>query len=131
MTQTITEQQALDLSERFNALADTLAEYKSANIDSLTGEQKDALAKCVSRLRIRAMRLITQAVGIKLDSSSVSLSNIRDAVKTAQKAIATINTVKKVIEVAGAVISLGAAIASKDMGAIATAVKGIWDTAKA
>jgi len=73
---------------------------------------------------------ITSAVGIALQDMQEDLNAISEATTKAKRVIATIDTVKDVLNVTAAVIVLGGAIASQNPAAIASAAGDLFNTAK-
>lgn len=121
----LTANQARDLAQSFRDVSVALGEYRFANWDSLTKAQRDSIEDAEWTLLNYSSDFITQAVGITLDDANASLSNIQDVTAKAKKAMETINTIKKIVVIAGAVIQLGAAIVTKNPGVIASATRNL------
>ena len=130
MATTISADQARDLGNSFQEISEQLNTYKTKNWSSLTSEERQKLKDLAASVSNYSDSLITDAVGITLDAAKASLANIQQATTDAKKVIETINNIKKVITIAGAVIKLGAAFAAKDPAMIGSAVKDIFSTIK-
>jgi ribosome maturation protein Sdo1 len=74
--------------------------------------------------------MITKAVGLALDESETSVDSIKKSIKKAKSAIKKLEKVSHIITVAAAAVGLGAAILSKDPGAIAKNAKLVVDATK-
>ncbi len=61
-------------------------------------------------------------MGLVLDDAKASLAHLQKATAAAQKTVATIRDIKKVITLSALAIKLAAALASTDPGAIAGAL---------
>jgi hypothetical protein len=114
----LTADQALDLAERFHLLAQALAAYRFGRWSELTAAQRRLLEDREWTLLTASSDLITQAVGLVLESSDGSLAALRQATSEARAAFDRTQEVKRVIQVATAVVGLAAAIAAKDPSGI-------------
>lgn len=123
--------QARDLAQFFRSVSVALGEYRFANWDALTKDQRDTIEDAEWTLLNYSSDFITQAVGLTLDDAKGSLKNIQDATEKAKEAVETIKTIKKVIVISGAVIKLGAAIVSENPGLIASATGDLFNAVTA
>lgn len=127
----LTADEALDLAERFHLLAQALARYRFARWDDLTGAQRRVLEDREWALLTSSSELVTQAVGLVLESSAATLAALRQATGDATAAFARTEEVRRVIRVATAVVALAAAVAAKNPGAVAANVQVVLQTAGA
>jgi len=122
----LTANQARDLAQVFREISVALGEYRFANWDSLTKTQRDIIEDTEWTLLNYSSDFVTQAVGLTLDDATASLKNIQEATKKAKQAVETITTIKKIVVIAGAVVKLGAAIATENPSAIASATEDLF-----
>jgi len=122
----LTANQARDLAQVFREISVALGEYRFANWDSLTKTQRDIIEDTEWTLLNYSSDFVTHAVGLTLDDATASLKNIQEATKKAKQAVETITTIKKIVVIAGAVVKLGAAIATENPSAIASATEDLF-----
>src|SRR6266850_1473999 len=121
---------AFKLSKAFHDLSVSIGEYRFANWNTLSDDNRRTLEDEEWSLLNASSDMITKAVGLTLDASDPTGQNVQGATVAAQKAVKTLKEVGKVISVAAAV-GLAAAIVSKDPGAIAKNSKAVFDAATA
>ena len=122
---------AFALSQAFRDVAVAIGDYRYDNWDDLTPGQRQTLEDEEWSLLNASSDLITKAVGLVLDETQTGMKELSDAAARAKKAVQTLKTVKKVINVAVAAVGLTAAILSKDPGAIGKNAKALYDAATA
>jgi|COG998Drversion2_1049125.scaffolds.fasta_scaffold276784_2 hypothetical protein len=125
----IDSDQAFDLTRRLRGTSLELGNYRFEHWNELTRKQREKLEMLEWNLMLNAMRVQTAAVGLALDEADTSLTQIRKATARAKRAIKTLDTVRKVVAVATALVGLAAAIASKDPAAVAKNAKKVFDVA--
>src|SRR5215472_1161517 len=119
----LTSDDAFALSKSFRDLSVALGDFRFAHWNTLEDEEWSLLNS--------ASDMITKAVGLTLDESQAGAARLKSATASAQKAVKTLNDVRKIITVATASVGLAAAIVSKDPGAIAKNAKAVVDAATA
>ncbi|MGD0537753.1 MAG: hypothetical protein ABSC03_08920 [Verrucomicrobiota bacterium] len=124
MTQ-ITSEDALDLARLFKESALGLGQFQLDHWNNLSEGQRRDLTDQEYTLLDHSQNLVTYAVGVMLDEAQASLDDIREATVKANQAIQTVTNIKKVMEIATALITLGAAIYSANPSGIATAVSAV------
>jgi hypothetical protein len=117
----ITKEQARDIAKQFLDLSHNLGAYRFNNWDTLSQSQRQTIEDIEWDLLNYSSSFTTTAVGIALNDMETDLKAISDATVKAKQVIQTIETVKKVIKVASALVVLGGAIASQNPSAIASA----------
>jgi len=122
---TITPEQALQLASSYVDSAHQLGQFRIRNWNNLYDDDKKVTAAIGRKLIGYSQSLETDAVGRLLDDAQASLAQIKLATIDANHAIQTINTVKKVISVAAALVTLAAAISTENPAGIAQAVQGV------
>lgn len=117
----ISKDQARDIAKEFLDLSHELGTYRFANWANLTPSQRRQIEDAEWDLLNYSGSFVTTAVGIALDDMDNDLKTISQATSRAKKAVATIKTVKSVINVATAIVVLGGAIASQNPTTILSA----------
>ncbi|MEX2492229.1 MAG: hypothetical protein WD425_10760 [Nitrospirales bacterium] len=126
----LTSDEAFDLSKQFRDFAITLGNYRFANWEMLTPTQRRDIEDEEWSLINSSSDMITKAVGLALDESETSVDSINKSIKKAKSAIKKLEKVSHILTVAAAAVGLGAAILSKDPGAIAKNAKLVVDATK-
>lgn len=126
----LTSDEAFDLSKQFREFAITLGNYRFANWEMLTPTQRRDIEDEEWSLINSSSDMITKAVGLALDESETSVDSIKKSIKKAKSAIKKLEKVSHILTVAAAAVGLGAAILSKDPGAIAKNAKLVVDATK-
>jgi len=124
----LTADQARELAQAFRDMSVAIGDFRFANWDQLTKGQRDSLEDAEWTLLNHSSDFITQAVGLTLNDVHGSLKRIEDAAAQAAKAVSTIKTIKKVIDITAAMVKLGAAIATENPSAIASATGDVFTT---
>jgi hypothetical protein len=127
----LTSADAFKLSKSFHDLSVAIGEYRFANWNALSEGNRKTLEDEEWSLLNASSDMITKAVGLALDESDPAAQKVQAATAAAQKAVKTLKEVGKVITIATAAVGLGAAIVSKDPGAIAKNAKAVFDAATA
>ena len=127
----LTSDDAFALSKSFRDLSVAIGDYRFSHWNTLSAADRTTLENEEWSLLNAASDMITKAVGLTLDESQAGVARLNGAAATAQKAVKTLNDVRKVITVATASVGLAAAIMSKDPGAIAKNAKAVFDAATA
>jgi hypothetical protein len=122
----LTADDARNLAQAFRTVASALGNYRFNNWDALSSDQLSQLEADEWALLNYSSELVTKAVGLTLKESQSDLKGLLEATTQATAALGPIATVNKVLSVSGAMLQLGAAIASEDPGAIATAAAGVY-----
>lgn len=127
----ITKEQARALAEAFHQASRDIGSYRFANWGSLSAAQRRTLEDAEWDLLNFSSLLVTTAVGIALTDMEADLEALNGATSKARKAIAKIQAVRDMIEVATAAVILGGAILSRDPNAILSASQDLFKVAKA
>ena len=127
----LTSDDAFALSKSFRDLSVAIGDYRFSHWNTLSAADRTTLENEEWSLLNAASDMITKVVGLTLDESQAGVARLKGATASAQKAVKTLNDVRKVITVATASVGLAAAIVSKDPGAIAKNAKAVFDAATA
>jgi hypothetical protein len=110
---------AFQLARTFREVAKQIGDTRTGKWDSLTPDQRQTLENEEWDLLSSSMSMRTKAVGIVLEDTKTSLAKIVRVTDHARKAIKTLENVRAAIGIASTVVTLAAAILSKDPQAIA------------
>jgi hypothetical protein len=117
----LTANDAFELARNFREVAKQVGDTRTGKWDTLTPDQRQTLENEEWDLLSSSMSMRTKAVGIVLEEAKTSLAKIVRVTDHARKAIKTLENVREAIGIAAAVVTLAAAILSKDPQAIAKA----------
>jgi ABC-type dipeptide/oligopeptide/nickel transport system ATPase component len=117
----LTADDAFQLARNFREVAKQIGDTRTGKWDTLTPDQRQTLENEEWDLLSSSMSMRTKAVGIVLEEAKTSLAKIVRVTDQARKAIKTLENVRAAIGIASAVVTLAAAILSKDPQAIAKA----------
>ena len=117
----LTANDAFELARNFREVAKQVGDTRTGKWDTLTPDQRQTLEDEEWDLLAASMSMRTKAVGIVLEEAKTSLAKIVRVTDHARKAIKTLENVRAAIGIASAVVTLAAAILSKDPQAIAKA----------
>jgi hypothetical protein len=117
----LTADDAFELARNFREVAKQIGDTRTGKWDTLTPDQRQTLENEEWDLLSSSMSMRTKAVGIVLEEAKSSLAKIVRVTDRARKAIKTLENVRAAIGIASTVVTLAAAILSKDPQAIAKA----------
>lgn len=126
----ITSQEAVDIAHTFLTASNKLGEYRFANWQTLSATERQEMENAEWTLMNYSSDLVTKAVGIALDEAESSLEALLKLTTKAGKAIKNIAEAKKIIGITTALIGLGAALATQNPGAIASALGALVTAVK-
>lgn len=127
----LTADDAFELSKWFRDLSTELGDYRYDNWKKLTPKQRQDLENVEWSLLNHSSDMLTAAVGLVLDEADASVDQLRKATARARKAVKTLTTVRRIVDVATAAVGLSAAVLSKDLGAIGKNAKSLFEVATA
>ena len=125
MSTKLTSPQAMDLAEEFGEAAEQIRQWRRANRTKITPKENEQLRELTVSLTMIAQTVATNAVGLALDEATVTLAGLESATTRARKAIKNVQNAKKGIEISAALISLAAAVVSKDPGGVAGSLQAL------
>ena len=125
MSTKLTSPQAMDLAEEFGEAAEQIRQWRRANRTKITPKENEQLRELTVSLTMIAQTVATNAVGLALDEATVTLAGLESATTRAKKAIKNVQNAKKGIEISAALISLAAAVVSKDPGGVAGSLQAL------
>lgn len=122
---TITSQQLTALGDNFLAFAQAVGNYRMENRALLSDDENQQVRSMQRTLLNYADDLFTTSAILVMDETEDTLDKINEVTTDINKTYHKLQNVQKAINVAGAGVTLGAAIFSKNPQAIAGAVKGL------
>jgi hypothetical protein len=128
----LTAQQANELADNFSVMAQSIEEYRQHNFDILSKKENQEIKDLHLSVLNYADELYTLSATLTLvmDNVKSSLSSIDEVTNNMKDTCKTLQNVQKAINVASSVVTLGAAILSKNTQTIADSIKGLVDTWK-
>jgi hypothetical protein len=121
----LNREQALELAKIFKISALTVGNYTVKHWAELTSSQRERLNSMEWSLFNASEDMINLEAQLALDDLEAVLEKIEKATRAATNAIKKIETTKKAISIAAALLTLASAIMSKSPGAILGALKDI------
>jgi hypothetical protein len=119
----LTAEEARELSVKLLEVEEKLKDFRRRT--QLMDEDEVEVKATERNLLDACDGLDTLATGLTLANAQEDLAKIHEAINEAKNAIATLEGVRKVLTIAGAVLQLATAIASKDPGAALSAADAV------
>jgi hypothetical protein len=119
--------QARELADKYEALADSIQEKRLEKLDELSPQESKKLKNAETKARDLCASFTTDAVGLAIDETVASLEDLNEVTEKARDAIATLAKVNKIITLATTVVKLGAAVMSENPAAIGAALSDLND----
>jgi hypothetical protein len=123
----LTADQAFELSKAFRSIAIAIGNFREDNFETLKPAQMKRLEELEFDVLNDSTKFNQLSLSLSLDDLQSTLDRIGDATAKAQRAITNLENVDKVIRIASATITLGAAIVSMNPGAIIGSIGNIVD----
>ena len=128
----LTAQQANELADNFSVMAQAIEEYRQHNFDILSKpENKEIKDLHLSALNYAdELYTLSATLTLVMDNVKSSLCSIEEVTNHIKDTCTTLQNVQKAINIASSVVTLGAAILSKNTKTITDSIKGLVDTCK-
>lgn len=123
-------EEALELAAQFRNASKAVGDYLYPNWTIISPGDRITLQGLEITLLNLATDLVTQAVGFLVLAGQAAVVDLGAATKTATAAIARINSAKKVIKIATALIGLAASVPTGNWGGIKPAIDLLVATVK-
>ncbi|MGO1080245.1 hypothetical protein [Inquilinus sp. CA228] len=123
----LSSQDAFLLARKFHEAAADIGKRRFDDWDTLTPGQKRELEDAQWSLLNASSDMVTKAVGLVLDETQIAFAKLTGIVTEAKEVLATIEDIRKAIDVAAALVGLAAAVISRDVGAIVGNVQSITE----
>ncbi len=122
----LTKEEAYEIADKLALASARILEFRVEIRDPpLSNEEADELEKCEDSLD--SLVVLFRSYGIQLIGSDANeaVTELKSAIDAAKKTLEKINTIKKTIRIAGAVVDLAVAVLAKDPKGIINAAKGV------
>ena len=123
----LTSKQANELSGHFLGLAQAIGNFRYNNWDALSAKENKVLGNFQWSILNYGEDILALSTNLVLDEVETSLTQIENITTDIKSTIETISDIPKGINVAAAIVTLGAAIISTNQQAIVDSIKGIAD----
>lgn len=124
----LTSKQANDLANNFLGLAQAIGDFRYNNWNSLSKTDNQRLGNLQWSILNNGEDILTLSTTLVMDDVQTSLTQINNVTTQIKGTIGTLQNVQKGINVAAAIVTLGAAIISKNPQAIVDAISGVVST---
>jgi len=125
--QTLSSQDAFQLSKSFRDISVWLGNYRFAKWDQMSEEQRRAIEDAEWSLLNASADIRTVAIGLVLDETHLSYEALQEVTSDAKRTLEQLAAIRKAITIATAAVSLAGAIVSRDSGAIVNSARGLYD----
>lgn len=116
MTSTLTADQATELARSFLEGADAIDRRTVDEWTALDLATRGNLMTLAQRMRAQSAEVANVAVGMVLDDAGDAFGQIASATRAGKAALETIRSINRIIAIAAALVRLGAAVATKNLG---------------
>jgi hypothetical protein len=123
----LTSEQALELSNYFLTLSQTIGQYRIDNFESLSSDQDNRIKDLHWSVMMYANNFNALSTILVLDEVEESLNAINQITRNINETISHLENIQKVIDIATAVVSLGASILSTDVLDINNSIQELSD----
>jgi hypothetical protein len=127
----LTSHEAKDLANQFLALAQAIGDWRYNHWSELSETQRQQLANHHRSVLEYGEEVLALSTVLVMEDVSNSLSAIKSVSGKITASLGTLADIQKGIDVAAAVVTLGAAIVSKNPLAIGGAIEGLVEGWKA
>jgi hypothetical protein len=127
----LTAKQANDLGKDFLALAQAIGDFRYDNWNTLSKEDNQRLSDFQWSILNYGEDILALSVILVMDDVEASLTKINTISSKIKGTIQVLKNIQKGIDVAAAIVTLGAAIISKSPKVIADSIDGLvksWDS---
>ncbi|MEH6408612.1 MAG: hypothetical protein V7767_15150 [Leeuwenhoekiella sp.] len=121
----LTSAEATHLANRFYKLAVAINDFRFNNWKKLTDIQKEELNQRQRSILKYGEDILTLSTNLAMKEVESSLAEIEDITTQIQETITTLEDIPKGINIAGAIVNLGAAIVSANPQALVESLKGL------
>ena len=121
----LTAQQASDLGKTFLALAQSIGDFRYKNWNDPQNQQ---LGNFQWSILNSAEDIFALSATLVMDDVQRDLAKIKDVTNKINESLKTLRNIQKGIDIAAAVVTLGAAIISKSPQGIVDALNGLFKT---
>ncbi len=124
----LTSQQANRLANDFLGLAQAIGDFRYKNWDKFSKAKNKQLGDLQWSILNDGEDILALSTTLVMDEAAQSLEQIHQITREINKGITQLQDIQKGIDLAAAIVTLGAAILSKQPAAITGAISGVVDT---
>lgn len=121
----LTSKQANELAGSFLGLAQAIGDFRFSNWKDLTKEDNQKLGSLQWSILNYGEDILAFSTILVMDEVKVSLQKIKDISNDIKENINSIKNIQKGINIAAAIVTLGAAIISKNVRSVTDAIDGL------
>lgn len=121
----LTAQQANDLANNFLGLAQAIGDYRFTNWSALSKSDNQRLGNLQWSILNSGEDILALSTTLVMTDAQGSLSQISNITQQIKGTINTLTNIQKAINVAASIVTLGAAIISKNPQSIVEGIKGV------
>jgi len=121
----LTSKQANELAGNFLGLAQAIGDFRFSNWKELPKEDNQRLGNLQWSILNYGEDILAFSTMLVMDEVKVSLEKIRDISKDIKENINSIKNIQKGINIAASIVTLGAAIISKNARSVTDAIDGL------
>lgn len=126
----LTAQQASSLANNFLGLAQSIGDFRYDNWTTLSKSDNQKLGALQRSILNYGEDVLALSTVLVMNDVADSLTRVNDITAQIKSTIQKLKNIQKVINVATAIVSFGAAIITKDPQAINTSLDGVFDAWK-
>lgn len=127
----LTSQQANDLANNFLGLAQAIGDFRYQNWNALSKAENQKLGNSQWSILNYGEDILALSTILVMDDVQTSLTQINDITTQIEGTIKNLQNIQKGINVAASIVTLGAAIISKNPQSITDSISGVVETWKA
>lgn len=127
----LTSQQAADLGKYFLEINGYIEDFRFDSTIPLSNEQKQQLDDLLDQNSRFGQDILALSTKLIMDDVRESMEKIKNITGEIQSTLKTLKNIQKGINIAASVVTLGAAIISKNPGIITGAIKELVNACKA
>lgn len=125
MNDIVTKAQATEIADQLVALAEQLSDFRFKYFTELSTEDSHNIRLMISSIRRQASDLTALSIGQKIADIQDNLKAITEATNEAEKALSKIQEIRNILDIAAAIIRLGAAFITLNPKAIIKAASDL------
>ena len=124
----LSAQQANDLANNFLGLAQAIGDFRYHHRDSLSSAENQKLGRLQWSILKYGEDILALSTSLVMEDAAESISQIKQVTTRIKGSIQKLQNVQKGIDIAASIVTLGAAIVSKNPPSIITAINDVVET---
>jgi hypothetical protein len=119
----ITKDQALQIVQTLEAIANTVRDYRAAHLSELSDEGEAGLRNAEISLRKASDAVDNAGINLAMDEAQEALAGLGKVTQLLKADVSKLADVTKGLEIATALIQIGTAVASGNLSGIASGIE--------